>query len=47
MAKLRRQKILVRHFKDPQVKDYLRITIGQPREARALVAAAAHILSER
>jgi histidinol-phosphate aminotransferase len=47
MDKLRRQKILVRHFKDPQVKDYLRITIGQPREVRALVAAAAHILSER
>jgi histidinol-phosphate aminotransferase len=43
--KLRAQKILVRWFPFPQVKNYLRITIGQPSEAEALVQAARKILS--
>jgi histidinol-phosphate aminotransferase len=40
LEKLREKKILVRWFKQPEVKDYLRITIGTPAEAAALVAAA-------
>ena len=41
--KLRDQKILVRWFSQPEVKDYLRITIGTPAEAAALVTAARKI----
>ena len=33
LKKLRGQKILVRWFGAPEVKDYLRITIGTPAEA--------------
>jgi histidinol-phosphate/aromatic aminotransferase/cobyric acid decarboxylase-like protein len=32
-AKIARQKILVRWFNFPEVKNYLRITIGTPAEA--------------
>ena len=39
LQKLRDRKILVRWFSAPEVKDYLRITIGTPAEAAALVAA--------
>ena len=39
-ARLRAAKILVRWFEAPEVKDYLRITIGTPAEAEALVKAA-------
>jgi len=42
---LREQKILVRWFDAPIVRDYLRITIGTPAEAGALVKAARRILS--
>ena len=42
--KLRAQKILVRWFPFPEVKNYLRITIGTPEETEALVAAARKIL---
>ena len=45
MHKLRRRRILVRHFDEPLVREYLRITIGLPRDAKALLAAAARILS--
>jgi histidinol-phosphate aminotransferase len=41
---LRKQKILVRWFNFPEVKNYLRITIGTPEEAQALVKAARDIL---
>jgi histidinol-phosphate aminotransferase len=44
LQKLRHQKILVRWFSDPVVQDYLRITIGTPEEAAALVKAARGIL---
>jgi histidinol-phosphate aminotransferase len=44
LQKLRDRKILVRWFSAPEVKDYLRITIGTPAEAAALVAAARKIL---
>ncbi len=40
LQKLRDQKILVRWFSAPEVSDYLRITIGTPAEAAALVKAA-------
>jgi len=44
LEKLRDQKILVRWFKAPEVKDFLRITIGTPAEAAALVKAVREIL---
>jgi len=44
LQKLRGQKILVRWFNVPAVSDYLRITIGTPAEAKALVAAGQAIL---
>ena len=40
LKKLRDRKILVRWFGQPEVKDYLRITIGTAAEAEALVKAA-------
>lgn len=39
LRKLRDRKVLVRWFNHPLVKDYLRITIGTPAEAEALVQA--------
>lgn len=44
LEKLREKKILVRWFKYPEVKDYLRITVGTPEEAQALVRAVKSIL---
>jgi len=44
LQKLRERKILVRWFSAPEVKDYLRITIGTPREAAALTRAAKLVL---
>jgi histidinol-phosphate aminotransferase len=44
LQKLRDRKILVRWFRQPEVKAYLRITIGTPAEAEALVRAARAIL---
>ena len=44
LEKLRGQKILVRWFSAPAVKDYLRITIGTAAEARALVKAVRKIV---
>ena len=43
LQKLRGKKILVRWFSAPEVKDYLRITIGTPEEASALVKAVREI----
>jgi histidinol-phosphate aminotransferase len=40
LEKLRGKNILVRWFSAPEVKDYLRVTIGTPAEAAALVKAA-------
>ena len=45
LQKLREKKILVRWFNQPEIKDFLRITIGTPAEAKALVRAAKAILS--
>ena len=43
--RLRAQKILVRWFDFPEVKNYLRITIGTPAEVAALVRAGREILA--
>jgi histidinol-phosphate aminotransferase len=43
-CQLRARKILVRWFNLPEVKNYLRITIGTPAEAEALVKTARNIL---
>ena len=42
--KLRKCKVLVRWFSFPEVKKYLRITIGNPVEVKALAKAARKIL---
>jgi histidinol-phosphate aminotransferase len=47
LQKLRDQKILVRWFNAPEVRDFLRITIGTPAEAAALVKAAQKILNSK
>jgi histidinol-phosphate aminotransferase len=44
LQKLREKKILVRWFNQPEVRDFLRITIGTPTEADALVRAVKSIL---
>ena len=44
LQKLREKKILVRWFNQPEIKNFLRITIGTPAEAEALVKAAKAIL---
>lgn len=44
LQKLRSKKILVRWFNQPEVKDFLRITIGTPKEAEVLVNAVRAIL---
>jgi histidinol-phosphate aminotransferase len=44
LQKLRDRKILVRWFSAPEVKDYLRITIGTAAEAGALMSAVKRIL---
>jgi len=45
LQKLRERKILVRWFKQPEVRDYLRISIGTDKEADALILAARRILA--
>jgi histidinol-phosphate aminotransferase len=44
LARLRERKILVRWFDHPDIRDCLRITIGTPAEAAALVKAARVVL---
>jgi histidinol-phosphate aminotransferase len=44
LQELRDRKILVRWFSDPTVCNYLRITIGTPKEAAALIRAAREIV---
>lgn len=44
LQKLRAKKILVRWFDDPAVRDYLRISIGRPAQAQALLKAVQSIL---
>ena len=44
LQKLRERKILVRWFNSPDVRAYLRITIGAPAEVEALVKAARQVI---
>jgi len=44
LQKLRARKILVRWFKQPETRDYLRISVGTAAEAEALVGAAKAVL---
>jgi histidinol-phosphate aminotransferase len=44
LQKLREKKILVRWFSAPEVNEYLRITIGTPAEAAALVQAVKQVM---
>ena len=46
LQKLRAKKILVRWFSAPEVSDYLRITIGTPAEAAALVQAVKNLMRD-
>ena len=46
LQKLREKKILVRWFSAPEVSDYLRVTIGTPAEAAALVRAVREYLPQ-
>jgi histidinol-phosphate aminotransferase len=43
-AKLRERGIIVRHFRQPRIEQYLRITVGKPEENAALLAALRDIL---
>ena len=45
LKKLRARKILVRWFNDPEVKDFLRITVGTRTEGKALVTVLREILT--
>jgi histidinol-phosphate aminotransferase len=47
LERLRERKILVRWFSAPEVRDYLRITIGSDREAARLLTAVRAILRRR
>jgi histidinol-phosphate/aromatic aminotransferase/cobyric acid decarboxylase-like protein len=47
LQNLRVQKVLVRWFDRPEVKDYLRITIGTASEAKVLVNTVRKILVRR
>ena len=47
LAKLRERKLLVRWFDLPSVRDFLRITIGTPQEAAALVNAMRELLKPK
>ncbi|MCQ4005054.1 aminotransferase class I/II-fold pyridoxal phosphate-dependent enzyme, partial [Klebsiella pneumoniae] len=38
-ASLREQGVIVRHFKQPRIEQFLRITIGTPEQNQALLAA--------
>ena len=46
-TELRRYNIIVRHFRDEKIADYVRITIGTPEEMDLLTAAAREILARK
>ena len=45
-AALRKRHVIVRHFRQPRIEQFLRITIGHPAQNAALLAALAEILAE-
>jgi histidinol-phosphate aminotransferase len=46
-AALREQRVIVRHFRQPRIEQFLRITVGDPAQNAALLAALKQILAER
>ncbi len=46
-SKLRERSIVVRHFRQPRIDQYLRITIGKPEESAALLIALGEIVGNR
>lgn len=44
-ARLREEKILVRHFSQPRIEQYIRITVGSDRQIDTLLSVLAEILS--
>jgi histidinol-phosphate aminotransferase len=46
-AALRERAVLVRHFSDPLVSDFVRITIGSTMELRRLTDALSEFLAKR
>ncbi|MCD8295854.1 MAG: histidinol-phosphate transaminase [Clostridia bacterium] len=46
-AALRKRGILVRHFDDERIRDYVRITIGSDEEIQTLILAVKEILNEK
>lgn len=47
MAKLRERGIIVRHFRKPRIRDYLRITIGTEDQCERLIATLSDIVGNR
>jgi histidinol-phosphate aminotransferase len=45
-AALRERRVLVRHFRRPRIAQFLRITVGNPQQNAALLAALRQILTE-
>ena len=45
-AALREQQVIIRHFHQPRIAQFLRITVGRPDQNAALLAALAHILTK-
>jgi histidinol-phosphate aminotransferase len=45
-AALREHRVIVRHFRQPRIEQFLRITVGDPSQNAALLAALSHILAE-
>ncbi len=46
-AALRRRSIIVRHFSDERIRDFVRITVGSAEDMQALIAALREILEEK
>lgn len=46
-AKLKEKKIFVRHWNKPRISDYLRISIGTPKEMEKLISALGEILGKQ
>jgi histidinol-phosphate aminotransferase len=45
-AALRQHRVIVRHFRQPRIDQFLRITVGGPEQNAALIAALGHILAD-
>jgi histidinol-phosphate aminotransferase len=45
-AALRERHVIVRHFRQPRIEQFLRITVGNPEQNAALLAALGQILTD-